>query len=46
MKKTSILVIEDEKKLLKALTDFFTIHEYQVYKAENGLEGHDGLCTA
>ena len=39
MKKTSILVIEDEKKLLKALTDFFTIHEYQVYKAENGLEG-------
>lgn len=39
MKKTSILVIEDEKKLLKALTDFFTIHEYQVYTAENGLEG-------
>ena len=39
MEKTTILVIEDEKKLLKTLKDFFELNQYQVYTAEDGLEG-------
>lgn len=39
MKRTGILIIEDEKKLLKTLTDFLRIHNYQVYTAEDGLQG-------
>ncbi len=39
MEKTTILVIEDEKKLLKTLKDFFELNQYKVYTAEDGLEG-------
>lgn len=39
MEKTTILIIEDEQKLLKALADFFEINHYQVYTAEDGLKG-------
>ena len=39
MKKTVILLIEDEKKLLRTLADFLTMHNYQVYTAEDGLAG-------
>ncbi len=39
MEKTTILIIEDEKKLLKTLADFLILHGYQVYTAEDGLEG-------
>lgn len=39
MEKTVILIIEDEKKLLKTLADFLTMNHYQVYTAEDGLKG-------
>ncbi len=39
MEKTVILIIEDEKKLRKTLEDFLAMNHYQVYTAEDGLEG-------
>lgn len=39
MEKTAILIIEDEKKLLKTLADFFEMNGYLVYTAEDGLKG-------
>ena len=39
MEKTTVLIIEDEKKLLKTMADFLEMHGYQVYTADNGLEG-------
>lgn len=38
MKKYNVLVVEDEKKLLKTLTDFLIINDYNVLTAENGIE--------
>ncbi|MBD5464985.1 MAG: response regulator transcription factor [Lachnospiraceae bacterium] len=39
MKKYNVLIVEDEKKLLKTLTDFLELNDYQVFTAENGMEG-------
>ena len=39
MEKISVLIVEDEKKLLKTMADFLTMHGYQVYTAEDGLKG-------
>lgn len=39
MEKITVLIVEDEKKLLKTMADFLTMHGYQVYTAEDGLKG-------
>lgn len=39
MEKTTILVIEDEEKLLKTMADFLRMNDYQVYTADDGLKG-------
>ncbi|MEY8516636.1 response regulator transcription factor [Lachnospiraceae bacterium 29-84] len=39
MDKTTILVIEDEQKLLETLSDFLALNHYQVIKAVDGLDG-------
>lgn len=39
MEKITVLIVEDEKKLLKTMADFLTMHDYQVYTAEDGLKG-------
>ena len=39
MEKTTVLIIEDEAKLLKTLSDYLTIHQYRVLQASNGLDG-------
>ncbi len=39
MEKITVLIVEDEKKLLKTMADFSTMHGYQVYTAEDGLKG-------
>lgn len=39
MEKITVLIVEDEKKLLKTKADFLTMHGYQVYTAEDGLKG-------
>lgn len=38
MKKYNVLVVEDEKKLLKTLSDFLKLNGYHVLAAENGIE--------
>ncbi len=37
MEKITVLVVEDEMKLLKTLSDFLTINKYTVYQASDGL---------
>lgn len=39
MEKIIVLIIEDEAKLLKTMADFLRMNGYQVYTAEDGLEG-------
>lgn len=39
MEKITVLIVEDEKKLLKTMADFLTMHGYQVYTAEDGIKG-------
>ncbi len=39
MEKITVLIVEDEKKLLKTMADFLAMHGYQVYTAEDGLKG-------
>ncbi|MFG6383544.1 MAG: response regulator transcription factor [Lachnospiraceae bacterium] len=39
MDKTTILIVEDETKLLKTLSDFLTINQYEVIQASDGLDG-------
>lgn len=39
MEKITVLIIEDEAKLLKTMADFLRMNGYQVYTAEDGLEG-------
>lgn len=39
MENITVLIVEDEKKLLKTMADFLTMHGYQVYTAEDGLKG-------
>ncbi|MEY8392428.1 DNA-binding response regulator [Lachnospiraceae bacterium] len=37
MEKITVLVVEDEMKLLKTLSDFLTINKYTVFQASDGL---------
>ena len=39
MEKTTVLIIEDEAKLLKTLSDYLTMNQYHVIQASNGLDG-------
>ena len=39
MEKITVLVVEDEDKLLKTLSDFLRMNDYKVYQASDGLSG-------
>lgn len=39
MEKTTVLIIEDEEKLLKTLSDYLTMNQYHILQATNGLDG-------
>ena len=39
MDKATVLLIEDEAKLLETLSDFLTINHYHVIQAMDGLDG-------
>lgn len=39
MEKITVLVVEDEVKLLQTLSDFLTMNNYKVYQAADGLSG-------
>ena len=39
MDKITVLVVEDEGKLLKTLSEFLRINNYKVYQAADGLSG-------
>ncbi len=39
MGKATVLVVEDELKLLKTLSDYLVINNYKVYQASDGLNG-------
>ena len=38
MKQYTILIVEDEKKLLNTLSDFLNLNGYRLLTAENGIE--------
>ena len=39
MDKITVLVVEDEGKLLKTLSEFLRMNNYKVYQAADGLSG-------
>ena len=39
MEKKTVLIIEDEEKLLKTLSDYLTMNQYHILQATNGLDG-------
>jgi len=41
MKPKKLLIIDDENEIIDLLADLFSFHDWEIYRANNGLEGLD-----